>query len=184
MLLENAGVLFKCVTSDFDEEAAKLAHGSRTEGLELELELAKGKALHVSRVQPDAYILGCDQILELHDGRVLSKAKSKQELVEQLAEMCASPHILKSAAALAYRHEIIWQQSESVQVFMRPLSREKIAVYVEAHWEEVKHCVGGYKIEENGIEAIEKVEGSYFAVYGLPLLPILKALKHWDIGYA
>ena len=174
-MLEAAGVPFETVDSAVDEEAlkARLAH---LDAPALAQALADAKALAVE-ASPQALVLGSDQVLELEDGTMLSKAASREELADQLRRMSGRTHRLHSAAAIAESSKIAWRGAESVAMTMRPLSEDFIRAYLEAEFDEVRWSVGGYHVEGRGVQLFERIDGSHFAVLGMPLLPLLAYLR-------
>jgi septum formation protein len=174
-VLEAAGVPFQAVDADLDEAAlkAQLAH---LDAPALAQALADAKALAVEATQ-GALVLGSDQVLELEDGTMLSKAASREELADQLRRMSGRTHRLHSAAAIAQGRKIVWRGTESVALAMRPLSEEYIRAYLEAEFDEVRWSVGGDHVEGRGVQLFERIDGSHFAVLGMPLLPLLAYLR-------
>jgi len=176
-MLEAAGVPFETASAELDEDAAKAgleAAGFDARGVAEEL--AQLKALSVAAA-PGDLVLGADQTLELDDGTMLSKPADRAELRDQLAAMSGRTHLLHSAAVIVEDGETRWWQSESVALTMRPLGDAFLDSYLGREWEYVRWSVGGYRIEGPGAQLFERVEGSHFAVLGMPLLPLLAYLR-------
>jgi septum formation protein len=176
-MLEQAGIAFETVEAELDEEAAKL--GLEAAGFDprgIAEELAQLKALS-AEAGPDDLVLGADQVLELDDGTMLSKPGSREEALAQLKEMSGRTHLLHSAAVVVEDGETIWWQSESVALTLRPLGDEFLRDYLDREWEQIRWSVGGYRIEGPGVQLFERIEGSHFAILGLPLLPLLRYLR-------
>jgi septum formation protein len=176
-MLEAAGVPFTPVDAPFDEERAKTglsASGSGARNLALELARLKAGAAEAS---PGALVLGADQVLELGTGAILSKPASRDEAREQLRAMAGRTHWLHSAAAIAEGGRPAWSALESVAMTMRPLTDGFIESYLDREYEAVRWNVGGYRIEGEGVQLFDKIEGSHFAILGLPLLPLLAYLR-------
>lgn len=171
-MLEAAGVPFELADSQTDEEALKQTY-RHLPSIELAAALAKGKALGVT----GGLVLGADQVLERDDGRILSKPASRREAMEQLLELSGRTHRLHSAAALVEDGEIVWSACESVAMTMRPLSRSFLETYLDSEYEAIRWSVGGYRIEGPGVQLFDRIEGSHFAILGLPLLPLLGELR-------
>ncbi|OJY69929.1 MAG: septum formation protein Maf [Sphingobium sp. 66-54] len=177
-LLADAAVPFETVHAGVDEEALKA--GLIAEGLgarDLADALAEWKARRPSQRNPGAFVLGCDQTLELDDGSRIDKVETRAEAAELLARMSGRMHKLHSAAVIAQDGTPIWRKIESVALHMRPLSPAFIAYYLDLDWEQCRHCVGCYRIEGPGAQLFSKITGSLFAVQGLPLLPLLDYLR-------
>jgi septum formation protein len=177
-LLEAAGVPFEALSPGVDEEAAKDA--LRADGLnarQLADALAELKALRVSRRVPGGLVLGCDQTLSLEDGAMIDKAQDRADATRILKLLSGKAHHLHSAAVIALNGEAIWRHIERVKMTVRPLSDAFIAAYLDGDWEQLRWCVGCYRIEGPGAQLFAKVEGSQFAIQGLPLLPLLDFLR-------
>ena len=177
-LLQAAGVPFEALSPGVDEEAAKEA--LRADGLDaraLADALAELKALRISRRVPGGLILGCDQTLSLYDGSMIDKAVDRADAERILRLLSGRVHHLHSAAVIALNGEPIWRHIERVRMTVRPLSDSFIAKYLDEEWEQCRWCVGNYRIEGPGVQLFSKVEGSQFAIQGLPLLPLLDFLR-------
>ena len=177
LMLEQAGVPFETVDAPLDEEVAKAGLiGAGFEPRDLAEMLAEMKAKSVAN-SGDALVLGADQTLELDDGQLLNKPASRADALDQLRRLSGATHILHSAAVLIERGERVWGKTESVSLTVRPLKDAFLAAYLDAEYEAVRWNVGGYRIEGRGAQLFERVEGSHFAILGLPLLPLLSALR-------
>jgi septum formation protein len=177
-MLSAAHVPFEAMAPGVDEEAAKEA--LRADGCDartLADALAELKALRLSRRVPGALILGCDQTLALDDGTMIDKAVDRDDAARILALLSGRAHHLNSAAVIALNGEPIWRHVERVKMTMRPLSESFIQSYLDDEWEECRWCVGCYRIEGPGAQLFSRVEGSQFAIQGLPLLPLLDFLR-------
>lgn len=181
-MLEAAGIAVQLADAAMNEEQVKadlVAQGASP--LTVAKGLADAKGLSVA-APPEALVLGADQTLELDDGRMLSKPRSREDAAEQLQVMAGRTHQLHSAAALAQNGQVVWRGAESVRMTVRPLSARFIGRYLEAEYEAIRWSVGGYRIEGVGVQLFDRVEGSHFAILGLPLLPLLAALRERGMG--
>ncbi|EQB06110.1 septum formation protein Maf [Sphingobium quisquiliarum P25] len=177
-LLQAAQVPFEALSPGVDEEAAKGA--LRADGLDaraLADALAELKALRVSRRVAGALVLGCDQTLSLGDGSMIDKAVDRADAERILKLLSGQVHHLHSAAVIVLNGEPIWRHVERVRMTVRPLSDEFIASYLDREWDECRWCVGCYRIEGPGAQLFSRIEGSQFAIQGLPLLPLLDFLR-------
>lgn len=177
-LLSAAQVPFEALSPGVDEEAAKEA--LRADGLnarQLADALAELKALRVSRRVPGGLVLGCDQTLSLEDGTMIDKAADRADADRILNLLSGKVHYLHSAAVMALNGEPVWRHIERVKMTVRPLSNAFITAYLDGDWEECRWCVGCYRIEGPGAQLFAKIEGSQFAIQGLPLLPLLDFLR-------
>ncbi len=177
-MLQNAGVEVTAIASAVDEAAIKSAMiAERAKSRDIADALAQAKALKISRKNPAALVIGSDQILELADGRLLDKPESPEEAGEHLQLLSGQTHKLVSAAVICEGGEPVWRQIETAKMTMRVLSTAFIDDYVRRYWEYVRHCVGCYRIEAEGAQLFNRIEGSQFAVIGMPLLPVLDYLR-------
>jgi len=178
-MLIAAGVPFEMVDSAVDEEAVKAGlRGDGLGALELAAALAEAKALGV---ETSDFVLGADQTIEREDGAMLDKPTSRAEAFAQLKGLAGSSHQLHSAAAIAENCEIVWQHAETVTLTMRPLSDAFLETYLDQEYEAIRWGVGGYRIEGRGVQLFERIEGSHFAILGLPLLPLLGFLRQREM---
>ncbi len=177
LMLEAAGVPFETAEAELDEAAAK--GGLEAAGFDargIAEELAQLKALSVE-AGGDALVLGSDQTLELDNGRVLSKPESREEALDQLSELSGRTHFLHSSAVVAEAGQAVWWHCETVEMTMRRLGSEFLDDYLDREFEAIRWSVGGYRIEGLGAQLFERIEGSHFAILGLPLLPLLGYLR-------
>ena len=177
-LLEAAGLDFTVQSPGLDEHAMRHAVGS-TGALspqDIAEVLARAKAEAVSELMPGAFVIGADQVLAF-GGRILSKPDSMEAARKELLDLSGKSHILHSAVALAANGGTVWAHSESSTLVMRKLTPQFIGRYLAAAGEEVLSSVGSYQIEGLGIQLFEKIDGDYFSILGLPLLPLLDALR-------
>ncbi|HEX8620440.1 MAG TPA: nucleoside triphosphate pyrophosphatase [Allosphingosinicella sp.] len=176
-MLEAAGVPFETVEAELDEAAAK--GGLEAAGFDprgIAEELAQLKALSVQAAS-DALVLGSDQTLELDDGSMMSKPGSREEAYEQLAILSGRTHLLHSSAVVAQAGEAVWWHCETVEMTMRHFGEDFLRDYLDREYEQVRWSVGGYRIEGMGAQLFERIEGSHFAILGMPLLPLLGYLR-------
>ena len=175
-ILANAGLQVQIVRPRVDENALR-------EGMLLEKAsprdiadaLAEVKALKISLKYPDAYVLGCDQILD-YQKKILTKPENIEQAREQIALLSENTHRLSSAAVLYHQGSPIWRHVGKASLTMRRLSDTYIDKYVERNWPDISTSVGGYKIESEGIRLFSRIEGDYFTILGLPLLELLSYL--------
>jgi len=172
-VLTDAGVPFTVQVADVDEEALK------TPGVDpvaLAVELARAKALAVSRHDADAWVLGADQTLAF-DGGLVSKARSLDEARARLSAMRGKPHALHSGAALAHNGQIVWSGVDTALMQVRAFSDAFLDAYLDREGESLLSSVGSYKLEGMGSQLFDRIDGDYFTVLGLPLWPVLTELR-------
>lgn len=174
-MLTDAAVPFTVQVADVDEEAIKVRLADH-DAAELAVELARAKALAVSRHDADAWVLGADQTLAF-DGGLVSKAKSLAAARERLSAMRGRPHQLHSGAALAHNGQVVWSGADTATLTMRDFSDAFLDAYLTTEGEGLLACVGSYRLEGMGAQLFDRVEGDYFTVLGLPLWPVLAELR-------
>ena len=176
-VLEAVGVPFAAIPADIDED--RLKDGFLAGGTDLgavAAALADAKALHVSRVQPDALVLGADQAL-LFENALVSKCADLAAARLLLSRLRGKPHRLTSALTLARDGAVLWRHTAISTLHMRDFSDAFLDAYLSTEGEGILGCVGCYKLEGLGSQLFEGVEGDYFSILGLPLQPLLAELR-------
>jgi septum formation protein len=180
-MLEAVGLSFEVETPRVDEEAAKAS--LRAEGLKPRDQadaLAELKALSVSRKRA-GLVIGADQMLAL-GGEVFDKPKDAGEARDHLLRLRGQTHELITAAVVAKEGAIIWRHIDTPKLRMRAFSDAFLDGYLARAGDHVLRSVGAYQLEGLGAQLFERVEGDYFSVLGLPLLPLLAFLREHGIA--
>ncbi len=174
-LLRNAGLVFTPVNHLLDEAQfqATLQPGSEND---LALKLAHAKSMSLAKIYPDALIIGSDQTL-LIENQLVHKASDTSTARAVLQQLRAKQHILRSAVAVSQAGKIIFSAVEDACMTMRNYSDAYIDDYISTEGPAILSSVGCYHFEARGIQLMEKVDGSYFAILGLPLLPLIQFLR-------
>ncbi len=178
-LLQSAGLAFDVVPADIDEAAHLAAWTRRSAGDGLRdaaLMLAVAKAEDVSRRNSDALVIGGDQILALGE-IALHKAANREDAQATLLSLRGRTHDLHASVALAIAGKSIWTHVDTARMNVRNFSEEWLEEYLNSAGSALTACVGAYEFESRGIQLFESVEGSYFTVLGLPILPLLAELR-------
>jgi septum formation protein len=173
-MLDQAGVVCAMVPPDVDEAGVEQAHEGQD--FELALALAEAKAVEVSRRHPGEWVIGGDSVISI-EGRRVFKPASRDEAAENLRHFSGKTMRLVSAAALARGGTVAWNHLADAVLQVRPLSEAFIQAYLDAEWPEVAYCVGVFRIEGRGVTLFDDVEGDHFTILGMPLLPLLGALR-------
>jgi septum formation protein len=176
-LLAEAGIEAEARPAPIDEralEAPLLAVGATPR--DIAVALAAAKALATSEAVPGALVIGADQTLDC-DGERMTKPSDMDAARQQLLKLSGRSHRLHSAVACARDGTILWQHVESPTLTMRKLPPDDIARYLAAVGEDALASVGAYQLEGRGIQLFERIDGDFFAILGLPLLPLLAFLR-------
>ena len=180
-LLRNAGVSIRVDPAKIDEHSIKnLLFAEKVSHRDIADALAEAKARKISNKHSGFLTLGCDQILSF-EGTVFSKPQSKEELCDQLLALNGRKHLLFTAAVLYHSGEPLWRHISAVRLTMREMSDDFVRSYADRNWPELSSSLGGYKIEAEGVRLFSRIEGSHFAILGLPLIELLNHLT--VIGY-
>jgi septum formation protein len=177
-MLEAAGVEFTACPAQLDERALE-AGLVEAAPADIALALAEAKALAVSTGRPDALVLGSDSLVEI-EGRRFDKPANREDASRHLRFFSGKEMHLHSAAALARGGEIVWRHGAMASLQVIEMSDRFIEGYLDAEWPAVAGCVGVFRIEARGVQLFEAITGDHFTVLGMPLLPLLGALR--DLG--
>lgn len=175
-LLANAGLEFSVVKPGIDERSVEAAITGEVIPEDVASILAEAKALDVSERHPEAVVIGSDQTLSLGD-EIFHKPADMEGARRQLLKLSGKTHSLNSAVVLAKGGETMWRHVEVARLTMRELDPAFIGRHLARVGAKALESVGAYQIEGEGIQLFEKIEGDYFTIVGLPLLPLLAALR-------
>jgi septum formation protein len=181
-MLVSAGVTFEVVPSEVDEDGLRRA--LEAEGIDdafpqrVAAKLAMAKAEDVARRMPGALVIGADQVLHL-DGEtdVFTKPDGTSAARKQLRQLAGKTHWLHAAVALAEHGRTIWADIDSAEMTMRAPSDAFLDQYLSKAGDQVCASVGAYQLEGLGVQLFERIEGDYFTILGMPLLPLLAELR-------
>lgn len=175
-LLRNAGLSFDVEIARIDESAVRdslLAEGAPPR--DLADALADLKAAKVAARRPDALVIGCDQVL-VHEGAILSKPATPGEALDQLRRLSGQTHTLLSGVVVHGEGGPLWRHIGEARLTMRKSSDDWLEAYVARNWDSIRHSVGGYKLEQEGVRLFTQIRGDHFTILGLPLLELLSWL--------
>ena len=170
-LLTGAGLAFDVRVADVNERAIE-AEMAGDEAPAIAKRLAEAKALAV----PGDLVIGADQVLAF-EGALLHKPATIEQARDQLIALRGKTHSLHAGVAIARNDSILWSHTDSAALTMRPFSDAELDAVLAQEGDEVLGSVGGYRLEGPSVKLFERVEGDYFTILGLPLLPLLAALR-------
>jgi septum formation protein len=168
-MLDAAGVEYEAVKPQVDEDELKMGLSDAGEVAE---RLAIAKALSI----PGDWVIGSDSVVAC-GGRLFSKPRDRAEAGEHLRFFSDKPMLLTSAVALARGGTLDWSHRQKATLKVRPLSVAFIADYLDAEWPEVGYTVGVFRLEGRGVQLFERIDGDHFTILGMPLVPLLDALR-------
>lgn len=174
-ILGAAGIKFSVMNSGLDEAKAK----SSVAGLspqKISLALAKQKSEKISARHPKAVTIGADQVLGF-ENQIFNKPVSRADAEKQLSMLRNATHTLYSAVSCAIAGAEVWNHCSEARLTMRDFTPEFLSSYLDGSPPDYLSSVGAYKLEETGIQLFEKIEGDYFTILGLPILPLLGFLR-------
>jgi len=176
-LLNNAGIRFLAQAAPIDErrvEAGMLDSGA--DSAAVALGLARAKAEAVARIRPDAWVIGADQTAAL-DGQILNKPADRDEARAQLLRLRGRTHRLDAAVVLVQGGVVRFETVETARLTMHEFSEAELDAVLGLEGDAILGSVGAYRLEGPSIRLFSSVEGDYFTILGLPLLPLLSALR-------
>ncbi len=178
-MLDAAGVPYRAVPAHLDERGLEQSlAGSPPDEIAQQLAVAKARA--VAEEHPGALVLGSDSLVEV-DGCRFDKPASREQAAEHLRFFSGKAMCLHSAAALVRGDSVVWRFGAVAVLSVRPLSDAFIADYLGHEWPAVADCVGVFRIEARGVQLFDSIDGDHFTVLGMPLLPVLGALREQGI---
>ena len=168
-MLDAAGVDYRAVKPEVDEDQLKLGLSKPEEIAE---RLAGAKAVSL----PSEWVIGSDSVVSV-EGRLFSKPRNREDAAEHLRFFSGKLMELTSAVALAQGQRLDWSHVETARLQVRTLSESFIADYLDAEWPEVGYTVGVFRLEARGVQLFERIDGDHFTILGMPLVPLLGALR-------
>jgi septum formation protein len=176
-LLRNAGLQVEAHPARIDEEALRESlQAEEATPRDIADALAEAKALKLATKHPSSLVLGCDQVLA-RGSRIFAKPTSPEEARAQLDDLVGKTHQLLSAVVLYHDMTPVWRHVGVARLTMGTPSPGWLDGYVTRNWPEISHSVGAYQLESEGVRLFSQIEGDYFTILGLPLLPLLNHLS-------
>lgn len=171
-MLDAAGIEYEVAQPELDESEIK---ARLKDAGEIASELAAAKALSVSASAND-WLIGSDSVVSV-EARLFDKPQDREAAADHLRFFSGKTMLLTSAVALARNGLVDWTHVETARLQVRSLSHRFIESYLDAEWPEVGYCVGVFRLEGRGVQLFERIDGDHFAILGMPLLPLLGALR-------
>jgi septum formation protein len=173
-LLEAAGLMPEVVAANVDEQAirAGFERGEQLPYAQLARRLAAAKARDVSQRHPAAWVVGADQVLFV-GSRLFVKPESAAQARADLQALRGRWHTLASAVAVAMDGKLVWDGIDTARLQMRAFSNDFLDSFIAKSGRGISTSVGGYQLEGLGVHLFQRLEGDYFTILGLPLLPLL-----------
>jgi septum formation protein len=169
-MLDAAGVTYKAVRPVVDEDAVKVR---LTDATKIASELAAAKACSIAG---EDWVIGSDSVVAV-DGCLFDKPRRRDEAAEHLRFFSGKSMLLTSAVALARKGTVDWNHAETARLEVRELSERFVDNYLDAEWPEVGYTVGVFRLEARGVQLFDRIEGDHFTILGMPLIPLLGALR-------
>ena len=173
-ILKKAKIGFKVVDHGVDEEELKISLNGLSPK-DISIQLSEIKAIKPSMKYSEDFVIGADQVLDFN-GSLINKAAHLQEAKKQLLDLSGKTHKLITAITIAKNGVVVWKHYDVAKITMRELSEKQIDEYLNNIDKEILGCVGVYAIEQEGIKLLNKIDGDYFSILGLPLLPLTQFL--------
>ena len=180
-ILKKAKISFKVVDHGVDEEELKISL-NELNPKDISIQLSEIKAIKPSMKHSEDFVIGSDQVLDFN-GSLINKAAHLQEAKKQLLDLSGKTHKLITAITIAKNGVVVWKHYDVAKITMRELSEKQIDEYLYNMDKETLGCVGVYAIEQEGIKLLNKIDGDYFSILGLPLLPLTQFLWQNNILY-
>ena len=169
-MLDAAGVEYQAIRPEVDEDSVK-AQTADPAGIATKLAVAK--ALSISSRD---WVIGSDSVVAVDD-QVFSKPRSREDAADHLRLFSGKTMSLTSAVALAHAGSLDWQYTETAKLQVRVLSEPFIESYLDVEWPEVSYTVGVFRLEARGVQLFSRIDGDHFTILGMPLIPLLGALR-------
>jgi septum formation protein len=174
-LLAGAGIAVEVLSADIDERGIEAKASAKDAGVAAVL-LAREKARAVAAQRPGRLVLGADQTLTL-GARRFSKPADRAAAADQLRDLRGKTHALHSAFAVMRDADVLFEHADVARLTMRMFSDRFLEQYLDLAADEVTSSVGAYQLEKAGVQLFERIEGDYFTILGLPLLPLMDFLR-------
>ena len=178
-LLKNAKISFSRIDHGVDEDEVKISLQNQSP-TEIAVKLSELKATQPNPENKEDLVIGSDQVLDL-EGKLFNKARDLDEAKSQLIELSGKKHSLITSTVIAQNKNIIWRHLDKSILVMRTLNTNEIDNYLNEVDKSILNLVGVYAIEQEGIKLFEKIDGDFFSIQGLSVIPLINFLKQHDL---
>ena len=176
-ILSAVGVSHQVIPANIDESQVKLKLiNTDADPLTIAATLAEMKAQKISCLHTNSLVIGADQVLD-YDGEVFNKPKNTDDAKAQLNKLSGKNHTILVSACIFLNGNVLWRFNDKANMEMRPLSNSYIDWYINEFKDQVCETLGAYRIEGLGAQLFTSIDGDFFSILGLPLLPLLKELR-------
>ena len=173
-LFKDAGLIFQYQSPNINEE--KILQGNKIVQPQQALRLAREKALHLSRINKNSLIVCFDTTVHINK-KTIFKSNTKKECFNILNLLNGKTHTLYTACVIIKNKKTLWSTVEKANITFKNNSKKKLKDYVNLHFNKIVNSVGCYNIESHGRQIIEKIDGSYYAILGVPLVSLYRVLR-------
>jgi len=173
-LFKDAGLIFQYRSPNINEE--KILQGNKIVQSQQALRLAREKALHLSRINENSVIVCFDTTVHINK-KTIFKSNTKKECFNILNLLNGKKHTLYTACVIIKNKRTLWSTVEKANITFKNNSKKKLKDYVNLHFNKIVNSVGCYNIESHGRQIIEKIDGSYYAILGVPLVSLYRVLR-------
>ena len=173
-LFKDAGLIFQYRSPNINEEEILL--GKKIVQSQQALRLAKEKALHLSQINKNSVVVCFDTTVHINN-KTIFKSNTKKECLSVLNLLNGKKHTLYTACIIIKNKKTLWSTVEKANITFKNNSKKKLKDYVNSHFNKIVNSVGCYNIESHGRQIIEKIDGSYYAILGVPLVPLYRVLR-------
>ena len=178
-LLKNAKISFSRIDHGVDEDEVKISLQNQPP-TEIAIKLSELKATQPNPENKEDLVIGSDQVLDL-EGKLLNKARNLDEAKSQLLELTGQKHILITSTVIAQNKNIIWRHLDKSTLVMRSLTTQEIDNYLNEVDKSILNLVGVYAIEQEGIKLFEQIDGDFFSIQGLSIIPLINYLRQHNL---
>ena len=178
-LLKNAKISFSRIDHGVDEDEVKISLQNQSP-TEIAVKLSELKATQPNPENKEDLVIGSDQVLDL-EGKLFNKARDLDEAKSQLIELSGKKHSLITSTVIAQNKIIIWRHLDKSILVMRSLTTNEIDNYLNEVDKSILNLVGVYAIEQEGIKLFEKIDGDFFSIQGLSVIPLINFLRQHDL---